>query len=283
MAIALVTHVGAALGPSGGTTSAINTTGANFLVAALASDNRSQAVFTDSKNNTWELLTQFFTTNGVVRLFIAINPPAPGVGTNHTFTVAPAQGAGNIYAALNVAAFSGVAAFESQSGTGLNSVTSSQPPSVFPQFNNELLISMIGTEFNPTAGLFAIDSGFTITDQEDYLNGTNYGCALAYLIQNSRALVQPTWSWTGSGNAGVAQAIFTPTLSAYSQPDCRTSTATTPNLPRNVQGTLVYDVPKVDSRTAGLVVDCRTAGLVIDSRVALIQNSRTPGTIGPGE
>jgi hypothetical protein len=95
-----------------------------------------------------------------------------------------------------------------------------------------------------------------------------------------------------STSAGWAAGIITLTLTqAYSVPDCRNSTCglvpTThvyPNGSRTVQGTLIYDqetsnnstVPSTDSRTAGAPVDSRVASIIP-------QNSRTPGTFGPGE
>ena len=50
-----------------------------------------------------------------------------------------------------------------------------------------------------------------------------------------------------------------------------------PNNSRNVQGTLIYDVVKVDSRTAGAPADSRAAGAPVDSRVSpnIPLNSRT--------
>ena len=47
-----------------------------------------------------------------------------------------------------------------------------------------------------------------------------------------------------------------------------------PNLSTNVQGTLTYTKPKVDSRAAGAPVDSRAAGAPVDSRVSSPQNSR---------
>jgi hypothetical protein len=49
-----------------------------------------------------------------------------------------------------------------------------------------------------------------------------------------------------------------------------------PNLPRVVQGTSIYDVPSVDSRTQGAPADARTA-VPVDNRTAGAkpQNSRT--------
>jgi len=66
---------------------------------------------------------------------------------------------------------------------------------------------------------------------------------------------------------------------ASSVTDSRTITPTTPNNSRTVQGTAIYDVPKVDSRVAPNVpIDSRVApNIPVDSRAAanIPQNSRT--------
>jgi hypothetical protein len=80
--------------------------------------------------------------------------------------------------------------------------------------------------------------------------------------------------WTGG--------FGSPTPLNYSQPDCRVAPFG-PNASRNVQGTLTYDVqisdnaavPGKDSRVSK-PVDCRVAPNIP-------QNSRAPGTFGPGE
>lgn len=50
-----------------------------------------------------------------------------------------------------------------------------------------------------------------------------------------------------------------------------------PNHSLNVQGTLTYTVPALESRTAGAPVDSRKSGAPVDSRVSpnIPQNSRT--------
>lgn len=66
----------------------------------------------------------------------------------------------------------------------------------------------------------------------------------------------------------------------YSVPDCRVtkpSSATS----RNVNGTLVYDV-QTSSNSAIPPTDSRAAGAPVASGT-YPQNSRTPGTFGPGE
>jgi hypothetical protein len=77
-------------------------------------------------------------------------------------------------------------------------------------------------------------------------------------------------------------------LNVYSVPDSRNSSAGNfPNLSRNVQGTLTYDVPRAFSlkwwfdslfnRTAAVPVESRAAGAPVDSRNSgnAPQNSRT--------
>lgn len=73
----------------------------------------------------------------------------------------------------------------------------------------------------------------------------------------------------GSPTQGPNSPGYTPPSPApgvYSIPDCR-NYGTFPNLSRNVQNTLTYDVPSKDSRTAGAPVDSRPAGAPVDSRI----------------
>lgn len=69
-------------------------------------------------------------------------------------------------------------------------------------------------------------------------------------------------------------------MSAYSQPDSRVTTDTTPNASRDVQGTLTYDVPKVFSlRWWFDTLFDRTQPLPVDSRVDKPADSRTTPNI----
>lgn len=97
-----------------------------------------------------------------------------------------------------------------------------------------------------------------------------------------------TATWSASTSWGAMMLAFKPAsaTTGYSVPDSRVVTSTTPNSSRVVNGTAIYDVPKIDSRAAGAPVDCRIApNIPVDSRVApnIPQNSRQPGTFGPGE
>jgi hypothetical protein len=74
----------------------------------------------------------------------------------------------------------------------------------------------------------------------------------------------------------------TPTL-PYSVPDCR-NYATFPNSSRTVNQTKIYDV-QTSSNSAVPGTDSRAAGAPTDDRITpnIPENSRTPGTYGPGE
>lgn len=95
----------------------------------------------------------------------------------------------------------------------------------------------------------------------------------------------PTSSNQTVNNANITGVNFTATSmgNAYSVPDSRVVTTTTPNSSRTVNGTKIYDVPKVDSRAAGAPVDSRVAPNIPVASGTYPQNSRTPGTFGPGE
>lgn len=69
-------------------------------------------------------------------------------------------------------------------------------------------------------------------------------------------------------------------MPAYSLPDCR-NFGSFPNASRTINGTKIYDV-QTSSNSAVPGTDSRKAGAPVDSSTQP-QNSRTPGTFGPGE
>jgi hypothetical protein len=155
--------------------------------------------------------------------------------------------------------------------------------------------------FNP-GSLILSGSGLTVSSG-DVFTFAAIGVTI-YFFQNGVMLGSVTDTGHSSGSAMLVAALgstlnavqysnfacgkasLTPggTGTGYSVPDCRVSPAG-PNSSRVVQGTVIYDVPKADSRAAGAPVDSRAAGAPVDSRVSsnVPLNSRTPGTFGPGE
>lgn len=116
---------------------------------------------------------------------------------------------------------------------------------------------------NYTTGLILLNGSYVITPTKA---GVSFSPAFKNVVIN------------GGDQTGVNFTL----PNAYSVPDCRIY-AIFPNNPVNVQGTLTYTVPAHPSVTPP--VDSRTQGAPVDSRVTpnIPQNSRTPGTFGPGE
>lgn len=160
-----------------------------------------------------------------------------------------------------------------------------------PSVGDVFRLSVItGSDGFPVLSLF--QNGFLILQVQDTTNALTSGFPGMLMLSATSLSNNQISSWAG-GNANV---IPTYPALVYSVPDSRTVTTTTPNSSRSVQGTLTYDVPKVFSlmywfdtlfnRTQPLPVDSRTSKPV-DSRSTTAgttpQNSRTPGTYGPGE
>jgi hypothetical protein len=105
MAIALVSSLTATPGGSGGTTAALDTSGANLLILSVSwytINTANPSTISDSKGNTWTALTRRNSPSGhfAHRLWYATNPT---VGTGHTFTVTASA---DQYPAILVYAFS---------------------------------------------------------------------------------------------------------------------------------------------------------------------------------
>lgn len=194
MAYALIAHtIAASAGPNPNvTTSAINTTGANLIVATFSgySINASPLSMTDSKSNTWTLIASYTSTVTRTSMYYCIPTT---VGSGHTFTGGVVSGGGAYYPCLAIMAWSGATAtpFDKHNGATSTGATSIQTGSVTPSTNNELLLTAVGFAATDT---YTVDSSFTIEDQHNYGAGTNFGLAFAYLIQTTAAAVNPKWS-----------------------------------------------------------------------------------------
>lgn len=202
MAISLVASVSAAPGANGGTTAAIDTTGANLLVLSVAWYGGGTApTVSDSKGNTYTALTRHDGSLASHRLFYKL---APAVGTGHTFT---ASGSGS-YAAFHAYAFAGVASYQTESGAGQSSGTSLASGSVTPSADGALVFT--GTSGNGASTDSVLPSGFTLTTRA-YGSGNNLQASAAWQVQTTAAAINPTWGFSPSpGNAAVGTAVFLP-------------------------------------------------------------------------
>lgn len=193
MAITLIAHIGVGTGSNGGTTSSINTTGANLIVVIVAYGGGLPSIsVSDNKSNTYTARTSYLVagSNNAVQLFDSVGATT---GSGHTFTVSGGGGFESIY----VEAFSGAASsstFETQTGNnnGAGATTTLQAGSITPAQNGEVLIAGLANA-NGSANQ-SINGGFTITDQVPLSGGNYYGGAMAYLIQTTAAPANPTWT-----------------------------------------------------------------------------------------
>src|SRR6188474_1223549 len=145
MAIALVTNqIVASSGGADVTTSAVDTTGATLLVIGLSLYTQLDNTFgvTDSKSNTWQVLTKYEANESgtfAVNLFYCLSPI---VGSGHTFSNVTSSGAQ--YPVLAVAAFSGVATYNKESGQATATQgTSYANVSLTPDNNNSLVVTAV--------------------------------------------------------------------------------------------------------------------------------------------
>lgn len=199
MAIAFVNHVEEALGQNGGTTSAIDMTGANFIWIAVVRDTGTSITLSDSSSNSYTALDDPETK---IKFFYKAGAT---VSNSMTFTVSGT----NIYAAITVLGFSGVHSSPlDQSNTATGGFGQSfQPGSVTPSEDNEVLCTAV--YFNANHGTVTINSSFTPSPAYTvaFSSGVNYGIAAAYQIQTTATTRNPTFSWTS--DAGCTAGIYT--------------------------------------------------------------------------
>jgi len=215
------------------TTSGIDTTGADLLVAVTAGF-AGVATLTDSKGNTWTGLTTIIngTSAHRVRLWYCSNPV---VGAGHTFTASRTGG----YPAVAVQAWSGAKTatpFDQENGNTAMGASSLSTGSITPTQDDELAIT---ASVSPTDGLTisSVNGGFTTTDvvQSGFGDSSaTYGVAMAYLAQSAAAAANPTWTFTGTHNPTAVIASFRMQLAAL--------TITPSAIPSNHSGPITLTV-----------------------------------------
>lgn len=205
----LVAHTSTSDPGGGGALSVtIDSTGANFLAVAVSQYNQAIiGTLTENKSNTRSGLTaRIAPSEAYVRIYYYANAT---VGSGHTFTFT--NGA-QLFGAMAVMAWSGANAtpFDVENGaTGVAVISSLAPGSVTPSNANSLLVTAIN-DSTGGSGSFAVDSGFTITDNIPTVTNVE-GLALAYFKQTTIGALNPTWSWGGSPNDAAATiAVFKP-------------------------------------------------------------------------
>jgi hypothetical protein len=160
-------------------------------------------VITDSLSNTWSGATLTAGAAQAARIYYCNNP---SVGGAQTFT---ATGTGSFptlaMIAFSTTVVSGV--IDANTGTVNNGGTGlSSPGNVTPAHNNEILVTGVswGAAGSPAA---TITAGYTITDQINFVSGTEGG-AFAYLVQTTAAATNPQWDTKSASNTAGVIASF---------------------------------------------------------------------------
>lgn len=189
----LLAHTGSSSGaPAAVTTSAIDTTGATFLIMT-GSKYVSVLTITDSKGNTW-VKNEFGDNSGSNAWYAVCYSPT--VGSGHTFTATPV---GNYYGTVQVMAFSGITAssVNTEGGTTGASSTTFQSGAFTPGVANTLMIAIFAADTHAT-GTISIDNSYTITETVAPVVDTNFESSAAYKVLTSSTAQNPTWTCTAS-------------------------------------------------------------------------------------
>lgn len=200
MAIAVVTG-GKNKSQSGSVVIAsLNTTGATLAIAAINRFGGSSGTISDSDGNTWTALTTVNSAanNEFLQCWYSI---LTTTSSSNTVTM---TGGSNTYRAGVVAFFSGTKATSplDQQATSANQAqgTTHLAPSVTPSEDNELVISLLGTDGPASMTADSITGGFTIYQYQTPASST--GCGLAYLIQTTAGAAAPTWTISSASSEG---------------------------------------------------------------------------------
>lgn len=187
MTIALVVSVAKVGAVAGVTTTAIDTTGCDLLVANIFWSNGAKpaAVVTDSKSNTWTAATKRNASDAANRFYYC---QPTSVGSGHTFTIGPP----NVFGGIIVLGFSGVkvsSPFDGENGANSASASSLATGSLAPTEDNCLLVYGCTTAGNITA----VDVG-TLQETANGSSGVTYGGGVGYQIQTTATARNPSFS-----------------------------------------------------------------------------------------
>lgn len=205
MAFALVAEV-KAIGNDTFSTSAIDTTGADLLVATFADTfaEGSPPTLSDSEGNTWVAAVNHSPFGNASRIHYAWNAT---VGASHTFTLTGTD----MFGSLQVRAYSGsdtsADPFDQTNENLAFGSTTVTTGSVTPTTDGQLLVA--ACTYDVQASLPTIDGGFDSPTYGDLGSGGSYlGSSNSYLIQTTAAAANPTFTGPSGSNKYATIATF---------------------------------------------------------------------------
>src|SRR5436190_5409787 len=210
-----IAYVGGTLARNGGgdsngfTSSAFDTTGANFILVSYSSGATSLETLTDSKGNTWTAMTASTASGRQHRFYYAFNAT---VGTGHTFTI------------------TGTATYPSLAITWYSGVQSASDPLDQQARNGQVAPSVTAGPITPTVDGCLIATGFhhadgvntrTLTggctmvlDETSTTFGSDNGSYGHLVSQTTAAAISANWSTTNTVLTESTIASFKPATGA---------------------------------------------------------------------
>lgn len=184
------------LGPNGGTSAGLNTTGCDTLWLAVSTDSGVTLVagdISDSRSNTWALLGTT-PAGGFCRihLFYAKNA---SVGAGHTITVTKTS----CYAATVFAANSGGDLSAPTDADAGNSTTGTSIAAGITASANTITITALADD---NGGTITDPAGYTRIANQAHIGATSYGVTMAY--KQTAGGGSETPSWGTSSSTGIA-------------------------------------------------------------------------------
>lgn len=198
-------------GANGGAPS-MDTSGANLIVIGVIYDSGggvsiSTSDLSDPKSNSWSQGTNYGSNGSIKARFLYTTPSSVGAG--HTITITKT----NCFCVVMMAAFSGAASsspFDLENGAAYSSASTAQPGGITPSADNYLALTLISGDTGLTSSVTISPTGpgYVITDAQSTVGGANWSGALAYVIQTTAALTNPTWGNMSGASGNTAQASF---------------------------------------------------------------------------
>lgn len=204
------------VGATGGTTAAIDCTGANLIAINAGWFQSGSGTVTSA--NISDSLNGFTYTNGptspqiagslgVASLFYKISPT---VSNSMTFTFAPGL---PVFGAIQVECWrdgSGTPVADQTNNARTSSASTLQPGSITPTVDNSLIVTGAADGGACTGQTLSVDSGFTIDAVTPCASTLTASGALASLPQSTAAPINPTWTSTSTEPLGAAIMSFKP-------------------------------------------------------------------------
>ncbi len=205
-------------GANGGTSSAIDCTGANMAIMAVPfASGLGSVTPSDSSSNSWTLVGGATTppagAHATLSVYTVISPT---VSASQTFTVTSAGGHPGLLvecwkdnSGTPTSAGPGTSTPAGANGTVATQISGST--SLTSSGSNALVFAAISAN-DGSSTVFSIDSSFTVQDQMPAVGGGSIGGAIAFKLLPSVATVQPTWTLTpaSTDGAGAGMNFYTP-------------------------------------------------------------------------